>query len=64
MSLAPMSSSATSVNPESATELRVAVMAKNQQKAEGAAAMQLLETAGQAAPKPVGNAGHNINVMA
>lgn len=46
---------------DSGNSLKVAVMAKDQQKAEGQMALQLIEAA---APKPVGNAGHNINTTA
>ncbi|MGE6382522.1 cytoplasmic protein [Shewanella baltica] len=41
--------------------VKVAQLAKEQQKAEGQMAMDLIAAA---APKPVGNAGHNINTTA
>ena len=47
---------------DSASSLKVAVMAKNQQKVEGEMAMQLIEAA--VPPAPVGNTGHNINTTA
>jgi hypothetical protein len=63
MSLAPLSSPSVPSNVGPSSELRAATLAKDQQKMEGAAAMALLETAGQTAgPKPMGNAGHHINV--
>ncbi|MCW3171848.1 cytoplasmic protein [Shewanella subflava] len=46
---------------DSANSLKVAVMAKNQQKIEGQMALQLIEAA---LPAPVGNTGHNINTTA
>lgn len=64
MSLSPVSGGGAPLNTSGTGEVLSAVMAKNQQQKEGAQAMQLLQSAGQvAAPKPVGNAGHNINVM-
>jgi hypothetical protein len=63
MSLAPMSASGVPANVGADSELRAAKMAKNQQKAEGAAAQALIESAGQAGPsKPIGSSGHNINI--
>ncbi|MCS6094429.1 MULTISPECIES: cytoplasmic protein [Shewanella] len=41
--------------------VKVAQLAKEQQKAEGQMAMDLIAAA---APKPIGNAGHNINTTA
>ncbi|NKF49330.1 cytoplasmic protein [Shewanella sp. WXL01] len=48
-------------NIDSGNSLKVAVMAKEQQKVEGDIAMQLIEAA---VPPPTGNSGHNINVKA
>ncbi|MCL1150520.1 cytoplasmic protein [Shewanella ulleungensis] len=48
---------------DSGNSLKVAVMAKDQQKAEGQMALQLIEAAAPA-PQPVGNSGHNINTTA
>jgi hypothetical protein len=50
-------------NIDSASSLKVAVMAKNQQKVEGQMALQLIEAATPPA-QPVGNSGHNINTTA
>ncbi|ABN60388.1 cytoplasmic protein [Shewanella baltica] len=44
-----------------AVGVKVAQLAKEQQKAEGKIAVDLIAAA---APKPVGNAGHNINTTA
>jgi hypothetical protein len=44
-----------------AIAVKVAQLAKEQQKAEGQMAMDLIAAA---APKPIGNAGHNINTTA
>lgn len=41
--------------------VKVAQLAKEQQKAGGQMAMDLIAAA---APKPIGNAGHNINTTA
>lgn len=41
------------------TIVKVAQLAKEQQKAEGEIALQLIEAA---SPAPVGNSGHKINV--
>ncbi len=50
---------------DSGNSLKVAVMAKEQQKIEGQMALQLIEAAAAApAPQPVGNSGHNINTTA
>jgi hypothetical protein len=63
-SLAPMSGGSGLGNTSGTGEVLAATMAKKQQKMEGAAAMQLLETAGQVAtPKPMGASGGHINVM-
>ncbi|GGP66277.1 hypothetical protein GCM10009347_34890 [Shewanella algicola] len=48
---------------DSGNSLKVAVMAKDQQEAEGQMALQLIEAAAPA-PQPVGNSGHNINTTA
>ncbi len=43
--------------------VKVAQLAKEQQKAEGQIALQLIEAAAPAPESaPVGNAGHNINI--
>jgi hypothetical protein len=41
--------------------VKVAQLAKDQQRAEGEMALQLIEAA---LPAPVGNSGHNINTTA
>lgn len=46
-----------------AVGVKVAQLAKEQQKVEGQIAMQLIAAAAPA-PQPVGNAGHNINTTA
>jgi len=38
------------------------VLAKSQQKQEGQMAMQLLQSAANTAPAPVGNLGQNIDI--
>ncbi|GGQ24209.1 cytoplasmic protein [Shewanella litoralis] len=48
---------------DSGNSLKVAVMAKDQQEAEGQMALQLIEAAAPVAP-PQGNSGHNINTTA
>ncbi|UJF21805.1 cytoplasmic protein [Shewanella sp. OMA3-2] len=48
---------------DSGNSLKIAVMAKDQQKVEGQMALQLIEAAAPPAA-PVGNAGHNINTTA
>ncbi|MGI2171389.1 cytoplasmic protein [Shewanella sp. MF05960] len=61
----PISVNAPSSMPttiDSGNSLKVAVMAKDQQEAEGQMALQLIEAA--APPQPVGNSGHNINTTA
>lgn len=45
--------------------VKVAQLAKDQQKIEGDIALQLINAAvPEAAPAPVGNTGHNINTTA
>ncbi|MCC4834166.1 cytoplasmic protein [Shewanella sp. 1_MG-2023] len=63
MSLSINAPSSMPTNIDSGSSLKVAVMAKNQQKVEGQMAMQLIEAA-QPEPQPVGNAGHIINTKA
>ncbi|AQS40004.1 hypothetical protein Sps_04924 [Shewanella psychrophila] len=47
------------------TIVKVAQLAKEQQKAEGEIALQLIEAASPAPQSaPVGNSGHNINITA
>ncbi|MBB1389598.1 cytoplasmic protein [Shewanella sp. SG44-6] len=62
MSLSINSPSSMPTTIDSGNSLKVAVMAKDQQKAEGQMALQLIEAA--LAPQPVGNSGHNINTTA
>ncbi|MCH1925563.1 cytoplasmic protein [Shewanella sp. C32] len=49
-----------------AVGVRVAQLAKDQQKAEGQIALNLIQAAApsQPAPKPEGSLGHNIDVTA
>ncbi|MDR8525081.1 MULTISPECIES: hypothetical protein [Shewanella] len=48
-----------------AVGVKVAQLAKDQQKIEGDIALQLINAAvPEAAPAPVGNSGHNINTTA
>ncbi|WP_394131490.1 cytoplasmic protein [Shewanella maritima] len=61
MTISVNSPSSMPSNIDSASSLKVAVMAKEQQKVEGDIAMQLIEAA---VPPPTGNAGHNINTKA
>lgn len=64
MSISPMSSSSVPAGTDPNSEVRAAKMAKDQQKAEGAAALQMIQSAGNVAPPPpTGAAGGNINVM-
>jgi hypothetical protein len=49
---------------DSGNSLKVAVMAKDQQKIEGQMALQLITAAQPPAPQPEGNSGHNINTTA
>lgn len=63
MSLAPMSS-AGSAAADASAEVLSASLAKKKQVMEGQSAMQLLNTAAQAGPKPPsGASGHNVNVV-
>ena len=66
MSLSINSPSEMPTNIDSGTSLKVAVMAKDQQKVEGQMALQLIEAAlpQQSAPQPVGNSGHIISTKA
>ena len=64
MSLSINSPSSMPTTIDSGNSLKVAVMAKDQQKAEGKMALQLIEAALAPAPQPVGNSGHNINTTA
>lgn len=67
MSLSINSPSAMPSNIDSGNSLKMAVMAKDQQKVEGQMALQLIEAAlpaEQGAPQPVGNAGHIISTKA
>lgn len=51
-------------NNGNGTILEVAVKAKKLAEEEGQMALQLIESAGAPASKPVGNIGHNINISA
>ncbi|MGZ9897167.1 cytoplasmic protein [Shewanella gaetbuli] len=63
MTISVNSSGNMPINIDSGNSLKVAVMAKNQQKIEGQMALQLIEAALPPAA-PVGNIGHNINTKA
>ncbi|MDO6618016.1 MULTISPECIES: cytoplasmic protein [unclassified Shewanella] len=61
MALSINAPSSMPTNIDSGSSLKVAVIAKDQQKIEGEMALQLIEAA---LPPPVGNSGHNINIKA
>jgi hypothetical protein len=60
MSLSVNSPSSMPTTIDSGNSLKVAVMAKDQQKIDGQMALQLIA----AAPRPEGNSGHNVNTTA
>ena len=64
MSISPMSGASVPAGTDPNSEVRVAKMAKEQQKMEGAQALSMIQSAGEAAPPPpTGAAGGNINIM-
>ena len=44
--------------------IRVTKIAQDQQKADGQAAIALIESAAVSSPQPVGNSGHNVDTHA
>ena len=63
MSISPMSSPGVPAGTDASSELRAAKLAKDQQKMEGAQAIQMIQSASMTPAAPTGAAGGNINIM-